>query len=175
MLVIGHRGKSGSGVTRLLDEIGLRYVRSPKIKQDRCDLRERLRDYELVFNCIKLAADTPLFLSDAMIDRHTKIQLIGDISCEATHPRNPLPLYSPPTSFAAPVCRSRSGIDIMAIDNNTAMLAVECSEILSERIFPYLCFFMLSEGVYGASPFKRVVDAFHSACAGLPLASTTTA
>jgi saccharopine dehydrogenase (NAD+, L-lysine forming) len=174
-LVIGHRGKSGSGVTHLLDAIGLRYDCSPRITHQQPEFRENLRDYELVFNCIKLAADTPIFLSDEMIDPHTKIRLIGDISCEATHPRNPLPLYSMPTSFAAPVCRAKSGIDIMAIDNITAMLPVECSEMLSEQIFPYLCYFMLSRGTYGASPFQRVVDAFDSACADLPVVSSTAA
>jgi saccharopine dehydrogenase (NAD+, L-lysine forming) len=101
--------------------------------------------------------------------------LIGDISCEATHPGNPVPLYSRPTSFAAPVCRSKSGIDIMAIDNITVMLPVECSAILSEQIFPHLCYFMQSRGVHDASPFRRMIDAFNSACADLPSASTTAA
>lgn len=174
-LVIGHRGKSGSGVTRLLDEVGLEYNCSPKITQERADLRKRLHDYELIFNCIKLSDDTPLFLSDAMIGPHTKIQLIGDISCEATHPGNPLPLYSAPTSFAAPVCRTKTGIDIMAIDNVTAMLPVECSQILSEQIFPYLCFFMLARGVHDSSPFQRVVESFDAACADVRLESTTAA
>lgn len=174
-LVIGHRGKSGSGVTRLLDEVGMEYDCSPNITQDRCDLRELLHDYELVFNCIKLSADTPLFLSDAMIGAHTKIRLIGDVSCEATHPRNPLPLYSRPTTFDAPTSRTNTGIDIMAIDNITAMLPVECSEILSEQIFPYLCYFMLARGVHDASPFRRVVESFHSACADVRIESTTAA
>jgi saccharopine dehydrogenase (NAD+, L-lysine forming) len=172
-LIIGHRGKSGRGVAHLLDAIGLRYDCSPKITQQQFDLRNKLHQYELVFNCIKLSADTPIFLNDAMIGTHTKISLIGDISCEATHPRNPIPLYSSPTSFAAPVCRTKSGIDIMAIDNITAMLPVECSEMLSEQIFPYLCYFMLSRGTFGTSPFQRVVDAFESACADLPIASST--
>ncbi|MDR5836600.1 hypothetical protein [Caballeronia sp. LZ034LL] len=162
-LVIGHRGKSGNGVTWLLDELGLAYDRSPKITPDHPELRERLHDYELVFNCIKLAADTPLFLNDAMIGPHTKIRLIGDVSCEATHPRNPIPLYSAPTSFAEPVCRTKSGIEIMAIDNITAMLPVECSQMLSEQIFPYLCYFMLARDVHDASPFQRVTKAFHAA------------
>jgi saccharopine dehydrogenase (NAD+, L-lysine forming) len=171
-LIIGHRGKSGSGVMHLLDAVGLRYDCSPKITQQQPEFRKTLHEYELIFNCIKLTAETPVFLSDAMIPAHSKIRLIGDISCEATHPRNPFPLYSSPTSFAAPVCRTKSGIDIMAIDNITAMLPVECSEMLSEQIFPYLCYFMLSNGNFGVSPFKRVVDAFKSACDDLPIPSS---
>ncbi|CAD6531870.1 Rossmann-fold NAD(P)-binding domain-containing protein [Paraburkholderia metrosideri] len=175
ILVIGHRGKSGAGVTHLLDQVGLAYDCSPKITRENHEFRERLHDYEVIFNCIKLSAGTPLFLSDAMIGSHTKIQLIGDISCEATHPDNPIPLYSNPTSFAAPVCRTRAGIDIMAIDNITAMLPVECSRILSEQIFPYLCYFLLARGVHDASPFERVVDSFHSASAAVRAESTMAA
>jgi saccharopine dehydrogenase (NAD+, L-lysine forming) len=174
-LVIGHAGKSGSGVTRLHDEVGLEYDCSPKITRERSDLRERLHDYELVFNCIKLSASTPLFLSDAMIGPHTKLQLLGDISCEATHPGNPFPLYSSPTTFASPVCHTQSGIDVMAIDNITAMLPVECSQILSEQIFPYLCYFLLARGVHDASPFQHVVESFHAACADVRIESTTAA
>jgi saccharopine dehydrogenase (NAD+, L-lysine forming) len=165
ILVIGHRGKSGSGVTRLLDEVGLAYDCSEKITAHHLASRERLHDYELIFNCIKLSHDTPLFLNDRMIGPRTRIRLIGDISCEATHPRNPLALYSSPTSFAAPVRRTKSGIDVMAIDNITAMLPVECSEILSEQIFPYLCQFLMAGGVHEASTFQRVVDSFRAACA----------
>ena len=175
ILVIGHRGKSGAGVTHLLDEVGLKYDCSPKITHERRELRQRLHDYELVFNCIKLSAGTPLFLSDAMIRPHTKIQLIGDISCEATHPGNPIPLYSSPTSFSAPVCRTRAGIDIMAIDNITAMLPVECSQILSEQIFPHLCYFLLARGVHDASPFQRVVDSFRCASSTVFMESTMAA
>jgi saccharopine dehydrogenase (NAD+, L-lysine forming) len=175
ILVIGHRGKSGAGVTRLLDEVGLAYDCSPKITKERHELRERLHDYELVFNCIKLSSGTPLFLSDTMIRSHTRIRLIGDISCEATHPDNPIPLYSSPTSFAAPVCRTRAGIDIMAIDNITAMLPVECSQILSEQIFPYLCYFLLAKGVHDASPFQRVVESFNSASIAARAESTLAA
>ncbi|MEX3973752.1 hypothetical protein [Paraburkholderia caribensis] len=167
ILIIGHRGKSGRGVAHLLEAIGLEYDCAPKITNDNLQVREQLHDYELIFNCIKLAHDTPLFLSEAMIGPKTKIRLIGDISCEATHPCNPIALYSNPTSFAAPVCRTKTGIDIMAIDNITAMLPVECSEILSEQIFPYLCSFLLAGGMYDASPLQRMVGAFHTACDSL--------
>jgi hypothetical protein len=51
----------------------------------------------------------------------------------------------------------------MAIDNITAMLPVECSQILSEQIFPYLCYFLLAGGVFDGSAFMRVVESFTSA------------
>jgi saccharopine dehydrogenase (NAD+, L-lysine-forming) len=175
ILVIGHRGKSGSGVTRLLDEVGLAYDWSEKITADRLALRERLHEYELIFNCIKLSHDTPLFLNNCMIGSRTKIRLIGDISCEATHPRNPLALYSTPTSFTEPVHRTKSGIDVMAIDNITAMLPVECSEILSEQIFPFLCQFLMAGGTHDASPFQRVVNSFRMACADVRATSAEVA
>jgi saccharopine dehydrogenase (NAD+, L-lysine-forming) len=168
ILVIGHRGKSGSGVTHLLDELGLGYDRSLKITREKIGRRELLHGYDIVFNCIKLTKDTPIFLSKDMIDARTRIKLIGDVSCEATHPGNPIPIYSAPTDFEKPVFRTPDGIDIMAIDNITAMLPVECSQILSEQIFPYLCYFLLAGGVHDASPFERVVDSFNLACRAAP-------
>ncbi|MCX4140715.1 alanine dehydrogenase/PNT domain protein [Paraburkholderia sp. SEWSISQ10-3 4] len=164
ILVVGHRGKSGSGVAHLLDEVGLGFDRSPKITNDYIQRRALLHQYDIIFNCIKLSKDTPIFLSKDMINADTRIALIGDVSCEPTHPDNPIPIYSAPTNFAQPVFRTPEGIDVMAIDNITAMLPVECSQILSEQIFPYLCYFLLAQGVHEASPFVRVVDSFNLAC-----------
>ena len=164
ILVIGHRGKSGSGVAHLLDEVGLGFDRSPKITSDKIQRRALLHQYDIVFNCIKLSQDTPIFLSKDMINADTRIGLIADVSCEPTHPGNPIPIYSAPTNFEQPVFRTPEGIDVMAIDNITAMLPVECSQMLSEQIFPYLCYFLLAQGVHEASPFVRVVDAFNLAC-----------
>ncbi|MFM0266051.1 Rossmann-fold NAD(P)-binding domain-containing protein [Paraburkholderia sediminicola] len=164
ILVIGHRGKSGSGVAHLLDEVGLEFDRSPKITNDNIERRALLHQYDIVFNCIKLSKDTPIFLSKDMINSDTRIGLIGDVSCEPTHPDNPIPIYSAPTNFEQPVFRTPEGIDVMAIDNITAMLPVECSQILSEQIFPYLCYFLLAQGVHEASPFARVVNSFNLAC-----------
>src|ERR1700690_342550 len=78
----------------------------------------------------KLMKDTPIFLSKDMIDARTRIKLIGDVSCEPAHPGNPIPIYSAPTDFEKPVVRTLNGIDVMAIDNITAMLPVERSQIL---------------------------------------------
>ena len=103
ILVIGHRGKSGSGVAHLLDEVGLGFDRSPKITNDYIQRRALLHQYDIIFNCIKLSKNTPIFLSKDMITADTRIALIGDVSCEPTHPqttrsrfiRRPLTLSNP--------------------------------------------------------------------------------
>jgi hypothetical protein len=63
----------------------------------------------------------------------------------------------------------------MAIDNITAMLPGECSQTLSEQIFPYLCYFLLAKGLHDASPFQRVVDSFNSASTAARAESTMAA
>jgi saccharopine dehydrogenase (NAD+, L-lysine forming) len=165
ILIIGHNGKSGRGVAHLLDKLGLIYHKSPKITLNNLDVRRSLHEYQLIFNCIKLAHDTPIFLNEDMIGPHTRIRLIGDVSCEAGLAENPIPIYPAPTSFSEPVYRTSSGIDIMAISNITTLMPMECSEMLSEQIFPYLCYFLMARGQYYKSPFERVVNSFHTASA----------
>jgi len=164
ILILGQNGYVGRGVRLLLDELNIAYTTAPRITKENISYCEQMLDFEIIFNCIKLNNETPVFLTNSMLKQNRQLSIIADVSCEPLHPNNPFPIYSDVTTFANPTCRINNNIDIMSIDNITTMLPKECSYILSEQIFPYLCYFLMAGDNFKASPFERVVSAFNKAC-----------
>lgn len=164
ILILGQNGYVGRGVRLLLDELKVTYSTAPRITRDNLSYCEQMLDFDIIFNCIKLNKETPVFLTNSMLKQNRQLSILADVSCEPLHPNNPFPIYSDVTTFANPTHRIENNIDIMSIDNITTMLPRECSYILSEQIFPYLCYFLMAGDNFKASPFERVVKAFNNAC-----------
>jgi saccharopine dehydrogenase (NAD+, L-lysine-forming) len=62
--------------------------------------------HDIFVNCIYLATKIPPFLTKDMLDLpFSQLEVISDVSCDATNPNNPIPVYYGATTFDQPVIR----------------------------------------------------------------------
>ncbi|MGB6976308.1 MAG: saccharopine dehydrogenase [Gammaproteobacteria bacterium] len=130
VLIIGAKGMTGSGTRKLLDKIKIKYTDWTRANTQSPGPFLEILNFEILFNCVMVAEDTPQFLTNESLAKNKKLSLIGDISCDPISPYNPLPLYNSPTTFAQPTVRvmaANNPVDIMAIDNITSLLPKESS------------------------------------------------
>jgi saccharopine dehydrogenase (NAD+, L-lysine-forming) len=122
ILIIGPHGMSGSGVRTFLAKMGLNYTEWTRMHTQSTGPYVDILNFDMMFNCIMINNQTPVFLTKESLKRNNKLSIISDISCDPDSPYNPLPLYEHPTSFANPTIRlSENGypVDIIAIDHIT--------------------------------------------------------
>lgn len=73
-----------------------------------------------------------------------KLQVVVDVSCDATNPHNPLPIYEDGESTfdvpAIPVLVDDKpvGVEVVAIDHLPTLLPREASESFCEQLMPSL-------------------------------------
>ncbi|CAD6563234.1 saccharopine dehydrogenase [Paraburkholderia sabiae] len=148
ILIAGARGMTGSGVRHLLNVLGLHSECWGRAETS-SNLRSQILDFDVLFNCIRSDDATPVLINSKMLEIPHRLSIIGDISCDAASPFNPLPIYQESTDFSKPVHRCGSGlnaIDVVAIDNVASLLPVEASSAISSELFPFLCELFISSG-----------------------------
>jgi hypothetical protein len=96
-IVIGALGRCGQGALEFASKIGLLEHVS------KWDLEEtkkggpfaEILDHDIMLNCIYLMTKIPPFITQEMIKDSTtrKLSVVVDVSCDASNPNNPLPIY----------------------------------------------------------------------------------
>jgi saccharopine dehydrogenase (NAD+, L-lysine-forming) len=62
--------------------------------------------HEVFVNCIYLSTPIPPFLTKEMLNNAgRKLSVIADVSCDATNPHNPIPVYFGATTFDKPLIK----------------------------------------------------------------------
>ena len=89
--LIGPYGNCGMGVQSLLAKY-MNYIECDLFPRYRS--KDNLENYDIIFNCIFLDKYVEPFISKKDIDKFNKKTIIVDISCDPTHPYNPLSIYS---------------------------------------------------------------------------------
>ncbi|MDA4847054.1 saccharopine dehydrogenase [Hoeflea poritis] len=142
-LVVGAKGRSGTGATDALKSIGC--VVTEWDMEETADLdRACLLSHELLVNCVLMTGPGLLLLNRSNLDKPgTAIATISDVSCDPLSDYNPLPVYDAPTSLDRPFIEiGHNGlgrtVELTAIDNLPSLVPLEASEDFSSQFAPVL-------------------------------------
>lgn len=137
-LVIGARGRSGSGAVEALAVAGAQIT--PWDSQHTRDLdRDALLDHDLLVNCVVSRGGVPtpwVRTEDLGVQR--RLAMVADVTCDVTSAANLVPVNTSITSWDEPVRRvSGEGdpaLDVIAIDNLPSLLPRDASESFSAEL-----------------------------------------
>ncbi len=142
VMVIGARGRSGSGAVDFSRAVGLEVTEWDMEETQMGGPFTEILDHEIFVNCVLVSSDLPPFITNALIDgQERRLTVVSDVSCDPLSDYNPVPLYKTCTSFETPALRLREGsppLDLVAIDHLPSMLPLEASEDFSQQLLPTL-------------------------------------
>ena len=142
-LVIGAKGRSGSGAVEALKTAGFSVTEWDIAETRKLD-RTALMAHDVLVNCVLMTGPGLQLLSPSDLsstDNH--LSVISDVSCDPFSDFNPLPIYDRPTSWEdAFITLGENGqgkaVELTAIDNLPSLLPRESSEDFSAQLLPCL-------------------------------------
>lgn len=141
IIILGAKGRVGSGANELAEALGL--------KTTRWDLEEtaaggpfsEILEHDIFINCVLVQKKIPAFVSmESLQLSGRQLSMITDVSCDPGE-YNPIPIYSKTTSFSEPLLRIISGakpLDLCSIDHFPSLLPVESSEDFAGQLLSHL-------------------------------------
>jgi saccharopine dehydrogenase (NAD+, L-lysine-forming) len=126
--IIGHNGRCGTGVKKILNTFELKYTPIERNLNENDILN--LKEFDIFFNCITLDEKYNLVWFDKDTNFNKNIVIV-DISCDYNKMNNPIKLYSNLTSWNDPVYQYNKYVDIIAISNLPSLLPKESSDEFS--------------------------------------------
>ena len=63
---------------------------------------KEILECDIFVNCIYLNQKIQPFLTKEMLDEGRQLSVVVDVSCDATNPNNPIPIYNVTTTFDKP-------------------------------------------------------------------------
>lgn len=149
--LIGPGGRSGHGVSIILETLGLQFTELSKK-----DSKDNLQDFDILYNCILLKENIGIWLDNNTV--FLKNMVITDISCDYTHPFNPIPLYNCATTWEKPVYKYNEFVDIIAIENLPSLLPKESSDDFSSTLVKILATLPADENNYWKNNLAFYLD-----------------
>ena len=159
VIIIGALGRVGTGARDLVERVGCEVTGWDMAETASGGPFPEILAHEVFLNAILATPGVPVFVGADALAADRALRVIGDIACDPTSDFSPVPIYSEPTSWAAPVVRIHEDpvLDVMAIDNLPSMLPKESSEDFAAQLLPHLkSLDRLDEGVWGRA--RRVFD-----------------
>ncbi len=139
VMVIGARGRVGSGATQLANELGLAITAWDIEETAGSGHFTDILQHDLFVNAVMISQSLPPFITSAMLNTASRqLSVIADVSCDPYGDYNPVPLYDHCSSLAEPLIRLGSGVDLIAIDHLPSLLPRESSEDFAEQLLPLL-------------------------------------
>lgn len=135
-VVVGAKGRSGTGAVELLEKFGVE-VSKWDIEETRNLDRKALLAHDILVNCVLMTGPGLTLLRPEDL-KNTRLKMISDVSCDPFSDFNPVPIYMAPTSWDAPYTEVAPAIELTAIDNLPSMLPREASEDFSAQLLPTL-------------------------------------
>lgn len=165
--VIGANGRAGQGATALLNQLGVSTsmwgpAETAALESDP-DRRDALLGHDMLINCAEPSGlGAALTTLEHLSRRACRLQMIVDVACMPSSPRNLLPIYLQPTSWEAPIqalgMNGRGGlIEMAALPDLPALMPRESSLNLSDQLAKLLPSF--PDGV----PWRKAEAAFDDA------------
>lgn len=142
MIVIGALGRSGSGATKLAEQLGLTVSKWDMAETESGGPFPEIRQHDIFVNCILASPSCPKFVTqEDVMASDRALSVIADVSCDPESTYNPIPIYNRSTTFTDPTIRVTDGslpLDVMAIDHLPSMLPLESSIDYSQQLTPTL-------------------------------------
>eukprot|EP00842_Homolaphlyctis_polyrhiza_P003463 jgi/Hompol1/4117/HPOL_003489-RA len=146
VMVMGALGRCGKGAVDFAVAVGI-----PESKVIKWDMAEtaaggpfkEIIQHDIFINCIYLSKPIPPFLTKQMLsDQDRSLSVLCDVSCDATNPHNPVPVYYGASTFDDPIIRVEvphaQPLDVIAIDHLPTLLPLEASEAFCNDLLPSL-------------------------------------
>ncbi|MCF6444936.1 saccharopine dehydrogenase [Nereida sp. MMG025] len=151
-IVIGAKGRVGTGASDLCDAVGI-----PVTKWDIEETKHggpfpQIMQHTMFVNCILAGPDVPVFVPKSSVDAPRALRVVADVSCDPNSSYNPVPIYTHSTTFEQPLVHVADNppLDVMAIDNLPSMLPVESSADYAAQLLPVLLQLdHMDQGVWG--------------------------
>ncbi len=142
VMVIGARGRSGSGAVELAKSAGLDTVEWDLEETQGGGPFDEINDADVFVNCVLVGKPLPPFVTrESLSQRDRRLSVIADVSCDPYGSYNPVPVYDRCTTFAEPcleVLDRDNPLHLIAIDHLPSLLPRESSEDYVEQLLPYL-------------------------------------
>ncbi|KAJ3251523.1 Saccharopine dehydrogenase [Boothiomyces macroporosus] len=140
VMVMGAKGRCGTGAGDFARRVGIN--KKDIIEWDMEETKKGGPFYEILesdifVNCIYLSSKIPPFLTKEMLDQPKKLTVISDVSCDATNPNNPIPVYFGATTFDDPLINIKTktqDVDVIAIDHLPSLLPREASDMFAKDL-----------------------------------------
>lgn len=141
VLVIGCKGRSGTGAVAALEVAGVAPNCWDREHTARVD-RPALLDNDILINCVGGSGQSgEAFVRPEDVDVPRRLRVVGDVTCDVTSEANLLPVNTAVTTWDEPVRRfgdDDNPLDVIAIDNLPSLLPLEASESFSAELTPLL-------------------------------------
>lgn len=142
VMVIGAKGRSGSGASQLAKDLGLSTTEWDIEETKVGGPFKAINDHHIFVNCVLVNKDLPPFVNTASLsDENRTLSVIADVSCDPYGSYNPLPVYSSCTTFDSPCIKVEAAgpkLELIAIDHLPSLLPKESSEDYGEQLFPHI-------------------------------------
>ena len=164
-IVIGARGRVGSGAADLCAEMGVRVTKWDIEETAHGGPFPEILLHEIFLNCILAQPGCPVFVPETAVNPGRALRVIGDIACDPTSAFNPVRVYDRTTSWDAPALRVAENppLDVVAIDNLPSMLPREASLDYAAQLLPVL----RELDTIDAGPWGRAAAIFDTHLKGL--------
>ena len=139
-IVIGAKGRVGSGASDLCAEMGVRVTKWDMAETASGGPFPEILMHEIFLNCILAQPGCPVFVPEAARNPGRTLTVIGDIACDPTSEFSPIKVYDRTTTWEQPALRvaDHPPLDVTAIDNLPSMLPRESSIDYATQLLPVL-------------------------------------
>ncbi len=141
LMVIGARGRCGSGALDLANALGVKVTPWDATETAKGGPFSEILDHDIFVNCVFIQQKIPPFITPQMLALKTGIlQVICDVSCDPFGEYNPLPIYTQCTDFDNPsmTLENSGNVSLVAIDHLPSLLPRESSEDFCGQLMPTL-------------------------------------
>jgi len=146
VIVIGALGRVGSGAVEFAKAVGIEVTQWDLEETKPGGPFKQILDYDIFVNCIYLSPDVkiPPFITKDLLKEKRRLSLLVDISCDASNPANPVPVYQGCSTFADPVINvikesdSEPAFDVVSIDHLPSLVPSDSSNEFTNDLFPHI-------------------------------------
>ncbi|GGM06061.1 saccharopine dehydrogenase [Pseudooceanicola nanhaiensis] len=158
-IVIGARGRVGTGASDLCEAMGMPVTRWDMAETAHGGPFPEIARHDIFLNAILAMPGTPVFVPRSTLTEPRALSVIGDVACDPTSDFSPIKVYDRTTSWEAPALRVHEDpvLDVTAIDNLPSLLPLESSQDYAAQLLPSLLTLDdLDAGVWGRA--KAIYD-----------------
>lgn len=161
MIIIGAKGRCGSGALDLANALGIEVSPWDAEETAKGGPFNEILEHDIFVNCVFIQQMIPPFITkDMLAQKSGDLQVICDVSCDPFGAYNPIPIYTECTHFDNPsvILENSDQVSLVAIDHLPSLLPRESSEDFCTQLMQTLLEIdQIDEGVWAraAQTFKE--------------------